>query len=313
MFIFYQFPVTIILGVTPKSITNFVNFMRFFMTTFSDYKDDEQEYSLTVSQFAKLCGTTRDTLRHYYEQDIIRPKVDKNNGYHYYSASQISSFFFISTMRQAGCSIAEIRDLVHSSSREAIEKMANSKILEMQRELYRINKKISALHLGMWILGEFGRHKQGTPFIMDMPQLSVSRTQIKNKDYAHHTADIAKDISVHLSKSIDKDSLSTFPTGVSIAYEDLLKKHYVYNNIISLSFLAADNVETFPAEGQLAVCCHQDNQVKDIEKTYQKMVNYIKKNRLKACSDLYVVSLINLYDKEKEHTYYKYLFIFVQR
>ena len=283
------------------------------MTTFSDFKDDEQEYSLTVSQFAKLCGTTRDTLRHYYEQDIIRPKVDKNNGYHYYSASQISSFFFISTMRQAGCSIAEIRDLVHSSSREAIEKMANSKILEMQRELYRINKKISALHLGMWILGEFGRHKQGTPFIMDMPQLSVSRTQIKNKDYAHHTADIAKDISVHLSKSIDKDSLSTFPTGVSIAYEDLLKKHYVYNNIISLSFLAADNVVTFPAEGQLAVCCHQDNQVKDIEKTYQKMVNYIKKNRLKACSDLYVVGLINLHDKEKEHTYYKYLFIFVQR
>ena len=50
-------------------------------------------------------------------------------------------------------------------------------------------------------------------------------------------------------------------------YEDLIKKHYVYNNIISLSFLAADNVETFPAEGQLAVCCHQDNQVKDIEKT----------------------------------------------
>ncbi|MBO6240491.1 MAG: MerR family transcriptional regulator [Butyrivibrio sp.] len=282
------------------------------MSTYHDYKNNEQEYSLTVSQFAKLCGTTRDTLRHYYEQDILMPRVDEDNGYHYYSASQISSFFFISTMRQAGCSIKEIRDIIHNSSREAIEKLTNSKILEMQRELYRINKKISALHLGMWILGEFGRHKKGSLFLQSIPELSISRTPVRNKDYAHHAADIANDISVHLNKATDNDSLSIFPTGVSISYDDLIKKHYVYNNIISLSFLPSDNINTFPSEGNLALCCHQDNMTKDIEKTYQKMVNYIKKNRLKACSDLYIISLINLYDQEKEHTYFKYLFIFVK-
>jgi len=282
------------------------------MTTFYNYKNDQQEYSLTVSQFAKLCGTTRDTLRHYYEQDILMPRVDESNGYHYYSASQISSFFFISTMRQAGCSIPEIRDLIHNSSREAIERLTNSKILEMQRELYRINKKISALHLGMWILGEFGGHKKGSLFLQTMPEISTSKTPIKNKDFANHTADIAEDISEHLKKAVDKDSLSIFPTGVTISYEDLVKKHYVYNNIISLSFLPADNIDTFPAEGRIALCCHQDNLSKDIEKTYLKILSYIKKNRLKACSDLYVISLINLYDKEKEHTYFKYLFIYVE-
>ena len=50
-----------------------------------------QEYSLTVGQFAKLCLTTRDTLRHYYELGILTPWADPSNGYHYYSASQISS------------------------------------------------------------------------------------------------------------------------------------------------------------------------------------------------------------------------------
>ena len=78
------------------------------MTRFSDFEDEDIEYSLSVSQFAKLCGTTRDTLRYYYEQNILTPRVDPNNGYHYYSASQISSFFFINTMRKAGCSIKEI-------------------------------------------------------------------------------------------------------------------------------------------------------------------------------------------------------------
>ena len=38
------------------------------MSTFNNFENKEMEYSLTVSQFAKLCGTTRDTLRYYYEQ-----------------------------------------------------------------------------------------------------------------------------------------------------------------------------------------------------------------------------------------------------
>ena len=36
------------------------------MTRFSDFEDEDIEYTLSVSQFAKLCNTTRDTLRYYY-------------------------------------------------------------------------------------------------------------------------------------------------------------------------------------------------------------------------------------------------------
>ena len=276
------------------------------------YEKQDQDYVLSVGQFAKLCGTTRDTLRFYYEQNIINPRVDPNNGYHYYSPSQISSFFFIHTMRQAGCSIKEISDLIHNSSRAMIERLANSKILDMQRELYLINKKISALHLGMWILGKYEEHKNGVPFLDDIPDISVSKTDIRDKDKAFHTADIAKDISLHLSKATPEGSLSTFPTGVTISYDDLEKKRYVYNSIISWSFLPADNIDTFWLPGRLAVCCYQDDPLKAIEKTYKKIVSYIKKNNLKATSDLYVISLINLYEKEKQHTYFKYLLICVE-
>ncbi|MBQ3797250.1 MAG: MerR family transcriptional regulator [Butyrivibrio sp.] len=272
----------------------------------------DQEYILSVSQFAKLCGTTRDTLRFYYEQNIITPRVDPYNGYHYYSPSQISSFFFIHTMRQAGCSIKEISEIIHNSSREKIEKLVNSKILDMQKELYLINKKISALHLGMWILGKYEQHRNGSPFIDEIPEISVSKTIIRDKENAYHTADIAGDISIHLSKATPEASLSSFPSGVTISYDDLIKKHYVYNSITTLSFLPADNIDTFYLPGNLAVCCYQDDSSKDIEKTYKKIVSFIKKNNLKATSDLYVISLINLYEKEKQHTYFKYMLICVE-
>ena len=282
------------------------------MTTFKNFRNDDTEYSLTVSQFAKLCGTTRDTLRYYYEENIIKPRIDPDNGYHYYSPSQISSFFFISTMRQAGCSIKEIRNIIYNSSKEGITDLVNSKINVMQKELYYINKKISALQLGMWILGKYEDHGPDKPYMDTIPNISVTTTKIDNKLDAHHAADIAHDISVHMSRVKIDDNLSSFPSGVTIDYKDLLRKNYVYNSIISLSFLPSDNVGSFPLPSSKTVSCYHDHNLPGIEKTYQKMVSYIKKNRLEACSDLYSISLINLYNKEEAHSYFKYLFICVK-
>jgi len=271
-----------------------------------------QEYSLTVGQFAKLCVTTRDTLRHYYESNVLTPWVDPSNGYHYYSASQISSFFFITTMRQAGCSLAEISDIMHNLSKTGIVKMVNARILDMQRELYNMHKKIAALHLGMWLLGQFEKKKPGVPFLSDIPDMSVTYTATKRRDRAFHTADIAKDISAHLAKAASNESLATFPSGATIAYEDLAAGRYVYNNVISLSLLPSDGVHTKPLPGRRAVLCCHDHNASDIDRTYARIVSYVKKNRLRACSDLFSISMINLYDTEAKHSYYKYLFLCVE-
>ncbi|MCR5086858.1 MAG: MerR family transcriptional regulator [Lachnospiraceae bacterium] len=278
-----------------------------------ELQEKRREYSLSVGQFAKLCVTTRDTLRHYYELNILLPWVDPTNGYHYYSASQISSFFFITTMRQAGCSLAEIGNIIHSLSKESIVKLVNARILDLQRELFNINKQIAALHLGMWILGQFENRKPGVPFLSAIPPLSVTKTPIQNRNDSFHTADIAEDISAHLARAAEDETLVTFPSGVTIAYEDLCRGHYAYNNVISLSLLPADGVSKFPLQGQRAVLCYHDHYASDINRTYARIAAYIKKNRLKACSDLFSVSLINLYDNEKtNHAYYKYLFVCVE-
>jgi DNA-binding transcriptional MerR regulator len=270
------------------------------------------EYSLSVGQFAKLCVTTRDTLRHYYEQGILTPWVDPDNGYHYYSASQISSFYFITTMRQAGCSLAEIGNVIHNLSKDGIVRLVNSKILDMQRELYRINQKIAALHLGMWILGRFESNKPGSPFLSTLPEMSVISTPIARKEHSYHAADIADDISVHLSRAASDERFVTFPSGVTIAYDDLLHGRYVYNNVISLTLLPADGELSKPLPCCRAVLCSHDHNEPDIDRTYRRIVSYIKRNRLIACSDLYSVSLINLYDNATDHQYYKYLFICVE-
>ena len=274
--------------------------------------DESSEYTLQVSEFASLCNTTRDTLRYYYEQDILVPWKNPKNGYHYYSSAQIGSFFFITTMRQTGCSISEIGKILHNLSRDGIEELGNSKIRELQHEAFLITKKVSALQLGMWILGKYNSHKPGVPFVDVMPPMSVCSTPVSDKASSFHTGDIASDISAHLSRTSSDDSLPMFPAGVTIDFEDLTAGKYVYNNVISLTFLPADNIGTFPLKGNKAVLCYHDNKSPDIEKTYRKILSLINKNNLKAVSDLYSISLINLYDEARNHTYFKYLFICVE-
>ncbi len=279
----------------------------------NETKDFSEEYTLSVGKFARLCGTTRDTLRHYYESGVIVPWIDPENGYHYYSLSQVSSFFFVSTMRQAGCTIKEIGDLVNNSSKEGIKDLTNAKILDMQKEMVVLNKKISALKMGLWILETFDRHSKETPFIMHIPDITITRTPIQNKAEAHHTADIASELSKHLARSSANGVLSTFPSGVTISYEDLVNGSYVYNSVVSLSILPSDgSPDTVTLPSCKALCCHHESRSHGIDRTYKKIIEYIKENGLKACSDLYIISMINLY-RNDEHTFFKYLFICVEK
>lgn len=279
----------------------------------NDYESNpREEYSLTVGQFAKLCVTTRDTLRFYYEQNLLNPYVDPENGYHYYSASQISSFFFITTMRQAGCSIREVGDLVGNASQTGMVNVINQKIADMERERLFLDKKISALHLGTWMIEHYGTHKPGVPFLSDIPAISVISTPIRSRGGSYHSADIATDISRHINTATGEERLVTFPSGVTIGYQNLIAGNYAYNNVITLSLLPPDNEQYFPLPSRRAVLCSHDHNAPDIDRSYKKIAAYIKRNRLTACSDLYSVSLINLYDHEKKHTYYKYLFLCVE-
>ncbi|MCR4956109.1 MAG: MerR family transcriptional regulator [Lachnospiraceae bacterium] len=282
------------------------------MKQLQNHDFENTEYTLLVSDFAKLCHTTRDTLRYYYEQNILVPWKNPRNGYHYYSSSQISSFFFIDTMRQSGCTIAEIRQIVHGLPRKEIELLANEKIDFMQQEALRIHKKIASMRLGMWILAHYNNHKPNIPFYGEIPTMSYSKTPIKNKEKAFHVADIASDISLHLSKAHENLNLPLFPAGVTISIEDFAKKNYVYDNVVSLSLLSADHTNTFSLPTKNAVFCYTYQHTTNIEKIYRKMLSYIKKSRLKTCSDLFSISLINLYDDVENHTYFKYLFICVE-
>ena len=70
---------------------------------------ERQKGWLTSGAFAALCGTTKETLRHYKDIGLLSPAHQGNNGYFYYDVAQFYDFYAISIFRQTGTSLEEIR------------------------------------------------------------------------------------------------------------------------------------------------------------------------------------------------------------
>ena len=67
-----------------------------------------EEYCISAGAFARMCQTTRDTLRYYEKQGILVPKKSEKNGYHYYSYAQLSSRIGVKGILKKLCYMAMV-------------------------------------------------------------------------------------------------------------------------------------------------------------------------------------------------------------
>lgn len=83
---------------------------------------------LKAGEFAHLCGTTKETLRHYKDIGLLAPVMKAENGYQLYSPLQISDYLLISSLQQAGCSLQEIKGYLSNPDAEALETVIEDRI-----------------------------------------------------------------------------------------------------------------------------------------------------------------------------------------
>ena len=75
----------------------------------------------TSGEFAKFCNTTKDTLFHYDDINLLKPAKIAPNGYRYYSANQAFLFDMISLLKEVGLSLEEIK--IYKKIHQEIERL----------------------------------------------------------------------------------------------------------------------------------------------------------------------------------------------
>ena len=101
-------------------------------------------------EFARLCGTTKNTLIHYDEIGLLHPAEKGNNRYRNYSQADLVRFSLIHTMTQAGFSLTQVREMLNTPDPERLAALArdNGKALK---------KRIAELRRSEQLLAEIGR------------------------------------------------------------------------------------------------------------------------------------------------------------
>ena len=83
---------------------------------------DKEEY-LSIGQFAKLCHIHKKTLFYYDEIGLFKPQKVDENGYRYYSIYQFDKFALISSLKNIGMSLKEIKQYLECDDIQELNTM----------------------------------------------------------------------------------------------------------------------------------------------------------------------------------------------
>ena len=270
-----------------------------------------EEYCISAGVFARMCQTTRDTLRYYEKQGILVPKKSEKNGYHYYSYAQISSFYFISTFRGLGCSVEDIKEYLLGGEEVRFDGFVDRQyaaLLTQQRELER---RIGIIGNTRKLLEQIRKNDTGKPELYEQPEIFRLKVTKVLSDPATSFSEISTDIHRHL-KACDHPGVQAFPMGAAIGREDFQKGQYMYREVFSFADAqaAGPGIREIPGSRTVVMVCREKDG--DIRLAYQKIRNYLKEQALQLSSDLYSLSIVNVIDPNAERKYLKYIIACVE-
>ena len=88
----------------------------------------------TISEMATLLGVTTHTLRYYEKMGLIRPEVNEETGYRYYTVTDTRRFNLCRELRAADLSLEECRELISSPTVEQAGALFDHQLAQLQRK-----------------------------------------------------------------------------------------------------------------------------------------------------------------------------------
>ncbi len=238
----------------------------------------------TTGEFARLCNVKKQTLFHYDDIGILSPEVVGENGYRYYSYTQLEIFSTISMLKELDMPLAEIKDyLDHRSPQAFLE------LLEQQKK--EVDEKIKELKwLKRFIHTKMGLTKAGLSIpvgkilLENRPEeyLIVTEYNGEDEDKAITTA-----MTEHLNFCHSLDIYSPYAIGGMIPVECLKNENnYVYSHFYTKISNAGFPEAVVRPAGVFAVCC--DNQgYRNVVGICQKLLNYAAEHGFSPGSHIY--------------------------
>jgi DNA-binding transcriptional MerR regulator len=93
-----------------------------------------------VSEFSKMTGLSKETLRYYAEVKLLEPAyIDPKNNYRYYDNGSYLIVMILVSLRKFNFTIQEMITVIEDESFENLENILNQKKRDIQRKIEELH------------------------------------------------------------------------------------------------------------------------------------------------------------------------------
>lgn len=254
---------------------------------------------LSSGEFAKLCGTTKETLRHYHNKELLIPSKQESNGYFYYTIDQCLTFELIQLLSHTGNSLQEIKNYLNSYGSENFLKLMKKAYKNLEQKKNEIEYMMRVINNSTNAIKESIVNKFGEIFITKCSTEYFWTLEIEPVFYEE------LDIFYSIYNFIKYNKENNFSTEYFYSYfisdTYFLKKDYFIKTIaVKTDFL--ETATYIKPEGEYAVLYHKGNPYL-IKESLNKLNNFLIQHNLKISGPVYINELINNQITQNEDDY----------
>ncbi|WP_339224099.1 MerR family transcriptional regulator [Paenibacillus sp. FSL H8-0332] len=253
----------------------------------------------TTNEFAKMCGVTKHTLFYYDEIGLLKPEVVNSKGYRYYSFRQSYLLDIINVLKKAGSSLQEIREFFQNQNTSHLITLLKQKQTELELEMFRIQRMQGILGSAIKMTESTLEASQNVPCVEECDVEYFIATPLEVGD----EKDYSVKLSEHRGYCEERSIQHEFPIW------SILNKESFESGDISWAYVAnklkvpiIDEKMIKKPKGLYAIMNHKGS-YDTISETCFVIQNYIKREGMKICGDVYTVDLINYFSEANPDSY----------
>ena len=231
----------------------------------------------STGEFAKLCKVHKKTLFHYDDIDLFKPEKVNENGYRYYSEYQVESFNVISTLKDLGMPLKDIKDFMDKRNPQRTIELFEHETKEIDKEIENLKRikefiynKIKVIKESENITDEIIIEYQEEEYLVLSKPIDTTKSPYDMETYMNH-----------LNYCYNNNLNIGYPVGTMNNKENLESgnfSNYTYFYTKVNKDLSNENIIIKPAGTYLVG--YFKGYYDKVHAIYKKMLSYISKNNL---------------------------------
>lgn len=242
---------------------------------------------LSISAFSKLAGISRKNLIYYDEVGILKPAFVKENGYRYYSYSQLDEVSIILALKDLDIPLKEIKNYMENVSPDNLIHLIATQKKKILEELNRLNQMNYIIE----------QRINNAPVVSNINcgeillEYCEEEVLLLGPEYLYDPNNVEDDFISFLDYCESKKVLYGYPLGVYTNHDSLLTdniRKYRYFYKVSPD---TDLIEKTIKPQGLYVITYDNSYLAEDMKIFHKVNKFIEENHLSVCGNVYIENI----------------------